>query len=114
MSEPIPASPAPNLVVPSDVQASPFKLVIDPTLRERLRTALIDLIENHDQELAKYVAEGFLNLDSTKEYIEMFARHIRDTMSTREGISYLLEACGFDLPVELIELNPEPRWKVQR
>ena len=114
MTEPIPESPAPNIVVPNDANASPFKRVIDPELRQRLRDALLDLIDNHDQELTRYSEEGFLQLESAKEYIEMFARHLRDAMSTQEGVGYLLESCGYSIPPELIELNPEPRWRVQR
>lgn len=54
----------------TDATANPFKLVVDPAMRVKLRKALFDLIENHDQEMAKYVAEGKLSLDSYKEYIE--------------------------------------------
>ena len=98
--------------VPSDPAASPFKLVVDPAMRSRLRKALIELVENHDQELAKYVSEGFLELDSYKEYVELFARYLRDTMSTKEGVAYLLAECGFQVPPEDIILNRETRWKV--
>ena len=100
--------------VPSDPTASPFKLVVDPAMRSRLRKALIELIENHDQELAKYVSEGFLELDSYKEYVELFARYLRDTMSTKEGVAYLLEYCGFEVNRDDINLQPETRWKVER
>ena len=100
--------------VPSDPTASPFKLVVDPAMRSRLRKALIELIENHDQELAKYVSEGFLELDSYKEYVELFARYLRDTMSTKEGVAYLLTECGFQVKPEEIVLNRDTRWKVAR
>ncbi len=100
--------------VPSDPTASPFKLVVDPAMRSRLRKALIELIENHDQELAKYVSEGFLELDSYKEYVELFARYLRDTMSTKEGVAYLLTECGFEVKTEDIVLNRDTRWKVAR
>jgi len=36
-----------------------------------------DLIESHDQELARYVGEGSLALDSYKEYIELFAHSLK-------------------------------------
>ena len=100
--------------VPSDPGANPFRLVVDPVMRLRLRRALSDLIESHDQELARYVSDGSLNLDSYKEYIELFARSLRDTVSSREGVGYLLEACGFRVEKSSINLAPETRWRVQR
>jgi len=100
--------------VPSDPGANPFKLVVDPVMRVRLRRALFDLIESHDQELARYVGEGSLALDSYKEYIELFAHSLKQTMSSAEGVTYLLQACGFEVKKEDINLTPETRWKVQR
>ncbi len=98
----------------SDPAASPFKLVIDPALRAKLHRALLELIDNHDQELAKHAADGFLELESCKEYVELFARYLRETMGTREGVAFLLHACGFDIPGELVDMNRQTRWKVQR
>ncbi len=100
--------------VPSDPSANPFKLVVDPVMRVRLRKALFDLIESHDQELARYVADGSLALDSYKEYIELFARSLRETMQSRDGIAYMLESCGFQVEKEKINLQPETRWRVTR
>lgn len=100
--------------VPSDPGANPFKLVVDPVMRIRLCRALFQLVESHDQELAKYVAEGTLALDSYKEYIELFARSLRETMNTREGVAYLLESCGFEVERANINLYPETRWRVKR
>jgi hypothetical protein len=100
--------------VPADPTASPFKLLVDPTFRSRLHSALFDLLENHHQELAKHVSEGFLEIDSYTEYVELFARHLRDTMNTREGVAYLLNACGFSVPAESVNLAREARWKVRR
>jgi hypothetical protein len=100
--------------IPSDPAANPFKLVVDPAMRLRLRRAIFDLIESHDQELARYVADGSLALDSYKEYIELFAHSLKQTMSSREGVTYLLQACGFEVSKEEINLQPETRWKVQR
>lgn len=100
--------------LPSDPSANPFKLVVDPVMRIRLRRALFEMIESHDQELAKYVSEGTLALDSYKEYIELFAHSLKQTMGTREGVAFLLESCGFELAKEEINLAPETRWKVQR
>jgi len=100
--------------IPSDPAANPFRLVVDPVMRIRLRKALFDLIESHDQELARYVSDGTLALDSYKEYIELFARSLRDTMTTRDGVAYLLEACGFRVEKESINLHPETRWRVTR
>jgi hypothetical protein len=100
--------------MPSDPSANPFKLVVDPAMRVRLRKALFDLIESHDQELARYVSESSLALDSYKEYIELFAHSLKQTMSSREGVAYLLQACGFEVQKDDINLQPETRWKVQR
>jgi hypothetical protein len=100
--------------IPSDPGANPFKLVVDPAMRVRLRKALFDLVESHDQELARYVSEGTLALDSYKEYIELFAHSLKQTMSSREGVAYLLQACGFEVDKEGINLQPETRWKVPR
>ena len=101
-------------VMPSDPSANPFKLVVDPVMRVKLRRALFDLIENHDQELARYVSEGSLALESYKEYIELFAHSLKQTMNSREGIAYMLQACGFEVKKDDINLQPETRWKVQR
>lgn len=100
--------------LPTDAGANPFKLVVDPVMRIKLRRALFEMIETHDQELSRYVSDGTLALDSYKEYIELFARSLRETMSSREGIAYLLEYCGFEINKDNINLNPETRWKVQR
>jgi hypothetical protein len=100
--------------IPSDPSANPFRLVVDPAMRLRLRKALFELIESHDQELARYVAEGSLALDSYKEYIELFAHSLKQTVSSREGVAFLLQACGFEVKKEEINLAPETRWKVQR
>lgn len=95
----------------TDHAASPFKLVVDPVMRAKLRRALIALIENHDEQLAKHFAEGRLALDSYKEYIEIFARSLKETMESREGVDYLLRSCGFTIEQEEINLQPETRWK---
>lgn len=100
--------------LPTDPSANPFKLVVDPVMRIKLRRALFEMIENHDQELARYVSEGSLALDSYKEYIELFARSLRETMGSPEGVAYLLEYCGFQVTRDDINVNPETRWKVQR
>ena len=89
-----------NEPLPSDPGANPFKLVVDPVMRVRLRRALFDMIESHDQELARYVGEGTLALESYKEYIELFAHSLKQTMSSAEGVAYLLQACGFEPRVE--------------
>ena len=95
----------------SDPAANPFKLVVDPVMRARLRRGLFNLIENHDEELAKHVSEGRLALDSYKEYVELFAHSLKETMGSREGVAYLMQSCGFDVKLEEINLNPETRWK---
>jgi hypothetical protein len=94
-----------------DIGSTPFKVVIDPKLRLELRRALVDLIEYHDEALAEHFAEGKLSLDSYKEYIELFARSLKETMESREGVSYLLRSVGFDVPAAEINMNPELRWK---
>ena len=91
--------------------ATPFKVVIDPKLRLDLRRALIDLIDYHDEALAENFAEGKLALESYKEYIELFARSLKETMESREGVAYLMRSTGFDVRPEEINLHPELRWK---
>lgn len=98
-------------LVKADPAATPFKVVIDPKVRQALRRALIDLIEFHDEALAEHFADGKLALDSYKEYIELFARSLKETMESREGVAYLLRLAGFDVPPEQINLDPELRWK---
>jgi len=95
----------------SDPAANPFKLVVDPVMRARLRRGLFSLIENHDEELAKHVSESRLALDSYKEYVELFAHSLKETMESKEGVSYLMQSCGFDVKLEEINLRPETRWK---
>ena len=99
-----------SLALP-DISSTPFKVVIDPKLRMELRRALIELIEYHDEALAEHFAEGKLALDSYKEYIELFARSLKETMESREGVSYLLRSVGFEVASEDINLSPELRWK---
>src|SRR3954452_10233318 len=91
--------------------ATPFKLVVDPKLRLDLRRALIDLIDYHDDALADNFSQGKLLLESYKEYIELFARSLKETMESREGVAYLLRSVGFEVPPEEINLDPELRWK---
>lgn len=96
--------------VATDASANPFKLVVDPVMRLRLRKALFDMIENHDSELAQHVAEGRLALDSYKEYIEIFAHSLKGSMDSPDGVAYLLQACGFQVEREQINLAPATRW----
>jgi hypothetical protein len=95
----------------ADPGASPFRIVIDPQMRAQLRRALIELIDNHDEALASHYSDGKLALESYKEYIEVFARSLKETMESREGVSYLLRAVGFDVPPEEVNLRPDLRWK---
>ncbi|MDQ6860402.1 MAG: hypothetical protein M3032_04500 [Verrucomicrobiota bacterium] len=94
-----------------DPGATPFKIVVDPEMRAKLRRALFELIDYHDESLAEHFAEGKLELESYKEYIELFARSLKETMESREGVAYLLRAAGFEVRLEDINLNPELRWK---
>jgi len=105
--------PAPDRSPPAiaDAGATPFRIVVDPQMRLQLRRALIELIDNHDEALAAHYSDGKLSLDSYKEYIEVFARSLKETMESREGVSYLLRAVGFDVAPEEVNLRPELRWK---
>jgi hypothetical protein len=94
-----------------DVSATPFKVVVDPEMRLKLKRALVDLIDYHDESLAEHFAQGKLDLESYKEYIELFARSLKETMASREGVAYLLQAAGFHVPPEEINLTPDLRWK---
>ena len=94
-----------------DPGATPFKVVVDPEMRVKLRRALIELIDYHDESLAEHFAEGKLALESYKEYIELFARSLKETMESREGVAYLLRSVGFEVRPEEINLEPELRWK---
>jgi hypothetical protein len=100
-----------NSLAKLDPGATPFKVVIDPKVRLALRRALVDLIDYHDETLAEHFADGKLSLDSYKEYVELFARSLKETMESREGVSYLLRSVGFDVPANEINLHPELRWK---
>ena len=100
-----------RILAKADHGATPFKVVIDPKMRMDLRRALIDLIDYHDEALAEHFAQGKLALESYKEYIELFARSLKETMESREGVSYLLRSVGFDVPAHEINLEPELRWK---
>ena len=100
-----------KMLAKPDAGANPFKIVIDPKVRMDLRRALVDLIDYHDEALAEHFAQGKLALDSYKEYVELFARSLKETMESREGVSYLLRSVGFDIPAEEINLHPELRWK---
>lgn len=92
--------------------ASPFKVVVDPVMRAALREALFDLIDHHDEHLATYVTQGKLSLDSYKEYIELFARSLRETMDSPEGVLYLLRSAGVEaVDLDNVNLRPEWRWK---
>ena len=99
-----------ELAVPNP-DATPFKIVVDPEMRLKLRRALVDLIDYHDEALAENFAEGKLSLESYKEYIELFARSLKETMESREGIAYLLRSAGFEVHADEINLQPELRWK---
>ncbi len=102
---------ASEMTEPKDPCASPFKVVVDPALRLALRKALIELINDHEERLSHYVAEGELRLDSYKEYVELYARSLRETMSTREGVGFLLRSAGFEVAESEINLEPSWRWK---
>ena len=110
VSSPDATVPKKELALP-DPGATPFKVVVDPEMRLKLRRALIELIDYHDESLAEHFADGKLALDSYKEYVELFARSLKETMESREGVAYLLRAAGFEVPPEQINLQPELRWK---
>jgi hypothetical protein len=106
-----PSTPQTRALAKADHTANPFKVVIDPKVRLDLKRALFDLIDYHDEALAEHFAEGKLSLDSYKEYVELFARSLKETMESREGVSYLLRSVGFEVPLEDINLHPDLRWK---
>ncbi|MDQ2868966.1 MAG: hypothetical protein M3R59_11255 [Verrucomicrobiota bacterium] len=105
------AAPLKKELAKPDANKTPFKVVVDPKVRADLRRALIELIDYHDEALAEHFADGKLALDSYKEYIELFARSLKETMESREGVAYLLRAVGFDVRPEEINLHPDLRWK---
>jgi len=107
----VPAEDTRKTAARTNASASPFKIVVDPNMRAQLKRALIDLIDNHDEALAAHFADGKLALESYKEYIEIFARSLKETMESREGVSYLLRAVGFDVKPDEVNLQPELRWK---
>lgn len=95
-----------------DANASPFKVVVDPVMRARLKKSLFNLIDHHDEALAGYVSQGKLSLESYKEYVELFARSLRETMDSPEGVLYLLKSAGLEgIAAESINLTPEWRWR---
>lgn len=95
-----------------DPSASPFKLVVDPVMRAAIKKALSDLIDHHDESLSGYVTGGKLALESYKEYVELFARALRETMESPEGVLYLLRSAGLDgVGLKDVNLRPEWRWK---
>jgi hypothetical protein len=94
-----------------DPSASPFRVVIDPALRLKLRQALLDLINNHEETLAQHVVDGRLSIDSYKEYIELYALSLKETMGSVEGVTFLLQRAGFEIPADSVNLKPEWRWK---
>src|SRR5438046_8208255 len=108
---PEPGGPRTRSLAKADPHATPFKVVIDPKVRVDLRRALVDLIDYHDEALAEHFAQGKLALDSYKEYVELFARSLKETMESRRGVSYLLRSVGFDVHMEEINLHPERRWE---
>jgi len=81
----VPAPRRETPVVP-DAGASPFKIVVDPEMRAQLRRALIELIDNHDEALAAHYSDGKLALESYKEYIEVFARSLKESMESPAGV----------------------------
>ncbi len=106
----VPAARKETPAVP-DAGANPFRVVVDPQMRMQLRRALIELIDHHDEALADHYSDGKLALESYKEYIEVFARSLKETMESAEGVSYLLRAVGFDVPPDKVNLRPDLRWK---
>ncbi|MEO0454679.1 MAG: hypothetical protein AAFY98_11155 [Verrucomicrobiota bacterium] len=98
----------------TDSGASPFRLSIDPVMRHRLKKALFELIDNHDAALEEYVGDGQLEMESYKEYIELFARCLRETMESQEGVAYLIKSCGFEVDEKDVNLNPDWRWGTKK
>jgi len=72
-----------------------------------MRRALIELIDNHDEGARRPIIPMETGAESYKEYIEVFARSLKETMESAAGVSYLLRAVGFDVPPEEVNLHPE-------
>ena len=89
----------------------PFKVVIDPEMRLKLRRALIELIDYHDEALAEHFAEGKLDT----RILQGIHRTLRAQFEgnngkpRRRGLSPA--RVGFEVRSEEINLNPELRWK---
>ena len=105
------SKPNPAQLQQKNCSASPFAYSIDPHLRMLLKKAVLQLIDNHDNCMESYVQEGKLRVDSYKEYIELFARGLCETMNNKEGVSYLFDACGFDVKPDDVNLHPDWRWE---
>jgi len=67
---------------------------VDPVMRMRLRKSLFDLIDSHDAELARFVSEGALALDSYKEYIELFARSLQKRWVPKKALRICWRLAG--------------------
>ncbi|MEP6821504.1 MAG: hypothetical protein ABI946_04060, partial [Chthoniobacterales bacterium] len=57
-----PPEPTKRELALPDPGATPFKVVVDPEMRLKLRRALIELIDYHDEALAEHFADGKLEL----------------------------------------------------
>ena len=66
VASPEPAPVAKKELALPDPSATPFKIVVDPEMRMKLRRALIELIDYHDESLAEHFSEGKLELESYK------------------------------------------------
>ena len=93
------------------ISGNPFRKVIDPDVSESLEAALIRLVEDHQRQVAYMVESGQLEVGSYKEYIELLARFVRETIGSKAGVKYLLDSCGLEGATEEdINLEPELRW----
>ncbi len=93
------------------VSGNPFRQVLDPEVCESLQQALLRLVDDHQKQVAYMVESGQLGVASYKEYVELLARFLRETIGSKAGVKYLLDSCGLEGATEEdINLEPELRW----
>jgi hypothetical protein len=101
-----------DLMPVKQLHGSPFRRVLDPEIREALQEALLRLIDDHQRQVSYMVESNQLHVDSYKEYVELLARFLRETLGSRAGVKFLLDSCGLEGSTEEeINLEPDLRWR---
>jgi hypothetical protein len=96
---------------PKHISGNPFRQVIDPEVSAALQSALTRLVEDHQRQVAYLVESDQLQVGSYKEYVELLARFVRETIGSKAGVKYLLDSCGLEgATEETVNLEPELRW----